>query len=289
MPLLWGKVAVVTGGTSGVGKAIAAGLAEEGAVVLLVGRTEERSYAARRDILAMHPGARVEVVQGDLSSQSSVRSAAQDVLSRHPTLHLVVHSTAEYLPRREVTRDGVDRMFASNYLGQFQMTTLLREGLERGSPSRVILVASKVGSTTIDFDDLQLRNRRFSAMRMLPRTKLAQIMFAIEYTKRMERCGVVAHAVHPGVIRGTGLFRSSPALGVIPNLVGASVERGADTALWLAVAPEGGIGPGGLWANRTRVNLHGPAVRDEARERLWRESESLLARAVSRKAAARPS
>jgi len=270
--------ALVTGATSGIGQAAAIGLAKAGLSLTLLVRDQQRGEAARRAIQAQVPGAGVELLEGDLASQRSVRAAATRFLEKHDRLHVLVHCAGVFLPAREVTEDGVERTLATNYVGGFLLTDLLLPALRRGAPSRIVTVASRYGRARVDFDDLQVERRRFSYMTAVPRSKLAQVLWTQELAERLDGTGVTANAVHPGLVAGTKLLDGTGGFfRWMTNRVGGTPAKGADTVVWLATAPEAVHETGGLWEKRRRIKTPGQGSDPEARKRLWAETEKLLA------------
>ncbi|MFO1532961.1 MAG: SDR family NAD(P)-dependent oxidoreductase [Thermoplasmatota archaeon] len=268
--------ALVTGGTSGIGKAIAKGLARSGVKVVLLVRSKERGAAAAADIHAAVPGASVDLVQGDLASLRSVRRAAAEVAKRHKGLDLLVQSAGVFLPDRTVTEDGIEATFAANHLGHFLLTNLLLPTLKANAPARIVTVASRYGRTAIDFDDLNFEKRKFSYLKAVPPSKLAQVLFTQELADRLAGTGVVANAIHPGLVSKTHLLKGTGGfLRWVTDTVGKTPEVGADTALWLATATEAANETGGLWAKRKRLKTPGQGSDPAARRRLWEESERL--------------
>lgn len=277
MPALLGKVALVTGANSGIGKAAATGLAREGAEVTLLVRNRERGEAAMRDIAAAVPGAKLELLVADLASQASVRAAAKEFLARHDALHVLVQAAGVFLAKREETEDGIERTFATNYLGHFLLTNLLLDALKKGAPSRVISVASRYSNgpwvSKIDFDDLMVSRRKFSVFTAVPPTKLAQVLFTQELSERMRGSGIHAHAVHPGLVARTQLLPQAPRFfRWMTDTFGGTPEQGADTVVWLAAAPEALQQDGKLWEKRKPLKTPGQGSDPAARKRLWDES-----------------
>jgi retinol dehydrogenase 12 len=272
------RQAFVTGGTSGIGHATAIGLAKAGLDVTLLVRDLDRGEAARKAILTAAPDATVHLIEGDLESQASVRQAAAEFLSRGTDLHVLVNCAGVFLPAREVTKDGVERTLAINYVGGYLLTELLLPALKRGAPSRIVTVASRYGRTRIDFDDLQVEKRKFSYMTAVPASKLAQVLWTQDLAEQLQGSGVTANAVHPGLVADTKLLDETGGFFQwLTNRLGGTPERGADTVVWLATAPEAEGETGGLWAKRKRMPTPGQGSEPEARRRLREETEKLVA------------
>ncbi|WP_426997729.1 SDR family NAD(P)-dependent oxidoreductase [Pseudarthrobacter sp. N5] len=291
MPPMDGRVALVTGATGGIGKAIATGLAREGATVVVVGRSEARAENAMRDIRAAVPTARLEPLACDLSLQASIRSAAREFLSRHDQLDVLVNSAGVFRKERHVTPDGLELTFATNVMGYFLLTNLLVDALKRaaaagevapGMPAgtlsapRIVNIASMYSNgpfaTKLDFDDLQTAKGKYSFLRSTPPTMLARVLLTQELAERLRGTGVVVNAVHPGLVKHTALLHDvGGPFRWMTNTFGKSAEKGADTAVWLATSGEATAVSGKLWTKRKELPTPGMGSDPEARKRLWDE------------------
>ncbi len=270
------RFAVVTGATSGIGKAAAAGLARAGFHVALLARDMARAQAAIADIQAQVPGARLLPVECDLASQASVRSAAARLLKHPGRIDVLVNCAGVFLPTRQVTEDGVEATLATNHLGHFLLTNLLLPALRKAN-GRVVSVASRYGGTKIDFDDLQVERRKYSYMKAVPASKLAQVLFTQELAVRAEG-QVLAFAVHPGLVANTKLLQQTGGFFQwMTNRMGGTPEKGADSVVWLATAPEAEVRPlnGRLVEKRKGLKTPGQGSDPAARRKLWEASETL--------------
>ncbi|HEV2519336.1 MAG TPA: SDR family NAD(P)-dependent oxidoreductase [Thermoplasmata archaeon] len=271
-----GKVALVTGGTSGIGKAAAIGLARAGAKVVLFSRDPARGAAAVAEITRLVPGASVEVVDGDLASFASIRAGVAKLLARFPTINIAVFAAGVFLKHRSETADGIERTFQVNYLGHFLLANLLADALKRGAPSRLVVVASRYGNARIPFDDLMVTRRKYTIMNSVPTTKLAEVMLVQELAERWTSSGVVVNAIHPGLVSHTHLLDEVGGFWkFLTTLFGGTPEKGADTAVWLATSPDAGQVSGRLWAKRKPIPTPGDGSNPEARKRLWEVSSQL--------------
>lgn len=278
MPKAAQKIALVTGATSGIGKATATGLASKGFHVVLLARDTKRGSAAVDEIRGKVEGASVEVLEGDLASQASVRKAAAAFKAKHARLDVLVNCAGVFLPERQVTVDGVEATLATNHLGHFLLTNLLLPMLRASAPSRVVSVASRYGGAKIDFDDLQVERRRFSYMKAVPASKLAQVLFTQELAERVDGSGVTVYAVHPGLVANTKLLNETGGFfRWMTNRMGGTPEKGADTVVWLATAPAAEVTAlnGKLVEKRKALKTPGQGSDPAARKRLWQESEKL--------------
>jgi NAD(P)-dependent dehydrogenase (short-subunit alcohol dehydrogenase family) len=276
-----GKVAVVTGANSGIGKVTARHLAGLGATVVLACRNPQRAEAARREIAAATGSDRLHVVLLDLASFASVREAARDIAITFPKVHVLINN-AGYLPgRREVSAIGIEQSFLVNYLSPFLLTNLLLPALQTAEEGRIINISSAVHRLVkIPWDDLACA-RRYGPYYAYSIGKLGNVMFTHELARRLAHDGssrVTVNALHPGYIAsGFGdhthwyirlLIRS-----VRPLL--SSPERGAALPIYLATAPQlrgvtGNYFKGGRIGRASRYSQD-PAECD----RLWRLSCAL--------------
>jgi NAD(P)-dependent dehydrogenase (short-subunit alcohol dehydrogenase family) len=270
------KVAVVTGGTSGIGKAISSGLARAGLRVVLLARDATRARTAAEEIHARYPNAQIDVILCDLASQRSVRQAVSEFQSKYPKLDVLVCAAGVFHKNRTETEDGIESTFAVNYLSQFLLVNLLGDALKRGAPSRVVFVASRYGNTRIDFADLMVTQRRFTVMNSVPPTKLAEVLLAQELAARWAGSDIVVNAIHPGLVAHTHLLDEVGGMWKwITNTFGGTPEKGADTAVWLATAPEAAKITGQLLAKRRPLKTPGEGSDPAVRNRLWVESVRL--------------
>lgn len=275
--LMTGRTVLVTGATSGIGRATALGLAAMGAHVAITGRDHGRTEDAARQITAAG-GRKVVMFVADLSSQAQVRQLAGEVLEKLPRIDVLVNNVGGYWNTRHLTTDGLERTFAVNHLAPFLLTNLLLDRLERSAPARVVTVASNAHTSgRIDFDDLQ-GERSYSGSRAYSQSKLANILFSYQLAGRLS--GVTANALHPGVVR-TAFGAEDPARIqrlLVPLLRPflRSPTQGAATSIHLASAPELEQVSGRYFAHRrpTRSSLR--SYEQQIAARLWETSAELV-------------
>jgi NAD(P)-dependent dehydrogenase (short-subunit alcohol dehydrogenase family) len=271
MATMDGKISLVTGATSGIGQAMAARLAQQGATVVLLARDRARgqaTLAALSETRAPH-----ELLVADLSDLGSVREGVRDFLSRHRRLHLLVNSAAVFAFSHQKSPDGLELMFATNHLGPFLLTCLLLDALKAGAPSRVLTVTAP-STVPLDFDDLQ-NEKTFRASRAFGASKAANLLFTFALARRLKGSGVTANAIHPGLVR-SGLMRHAPApIRWVTYLASALPERAVAPIVRVATEPEFATESGRFFL-RGRVIDPPPYTRDEAvQERLWAASAAL--------------
>ena len=282
------QVAVVTGASSGIGKAAAKALVARGWHVIAHGRDPERTGVAEAEIrAAAAAGAKVDMICGDLSLMSDTARMAKEIESLTGKVHALLNNAGGVRGELVITSEGNEATFAGNHLGHFLLTNrlmpLLRAAAATSKPGtvRVVSVSSTghEGCPGLDWDDLQ-QTRAWNSGKSYCVAKLCNILFTRELAKRVAADGIVANAVHPGVVASNFVNHAEPRMkSYIETLQSVSPEEGADTLVWLATAPEAGMVSGGYFHNRAALSPASAALDDEAAARLWRESEALVARA----------
>ena len=274
-----GKTVLVTGATSGIGRATAAGLAAMGARVAITGRDHERAERAAGEI-GTATGGRVDVFVADLSSQAEVRRLAGEVLQTYPRVDVLVNNVGGYWNTRHVTADGLERTFALNHLASFLLTNLLLDRLKQSAPARVVTVSSGAQANgRIDFDDLQ-GERSYSGARAYSQSKLANVLFTYELARGLQAGVVTANALHPGVVRTS--FGAEDPGGVQRLLVPLmrpfmkAPAQGAATSIHVASSPDLEQRTGLYFANSKARRSSERSYDDDAAARLWQVSADLV-------------
>jgi retinol dehydrogenase 14 len=279
-----GRTVLVTGATSGIGRATALGLARMGAHVAITGRDRGRTEDAASEI-RMAGGRDVDVFVADLSSQAQVRRLASEVLEGLSRIDVLVNNVGGYWSTRHITADGLERTFALNHLAPFLLTNLLLARLERSAPARVVTVASNARTTGgVDFDDLQ-GMRSYSGGRAYSQSKLANVLFTYQLAGRLRGSAVTANVLHPGVVR-TSFGAEDPAriqrlLVPLLRLVMKSPAQGAATSIHLASAPELEQVSGRYFANRRPTRSSARSYDQAVAARLWEASAELVTPAAA--------
>jgi NAD(P)-dependent dehydrogenase (short-subunit alcohol dehydrogenase family) len=270
-----GKICVVTGANTGIGRATAEELTRRGAHVVMVCRSRERAEQARAEIERATGSSALEVVVADLSLMSEVRRAAGEIASKHPRIDVLVNNAAVFLPAREETAEGLEKTFATNYLSHYLLTRLLLPNLETAGNARIVNVATLTRGLKIDLDDLQLTKQKYSVFGAVGPTKLALILFTKELARRLEGTKVTVNALHPGLVKTPLLDDVGGFMRFVSHLFSTTPEKGARTPVFLATSPEVAGVTGKLFADCKEVVVKGPAADPAIASRLWDLSASL--------------
>jgi NAD(P)-dependent dehydrogenase (short-subunit alcohol dehydrogenase family) len=279
-----GKVCIVTGAGGGIGKATAIALAEAGATLVLVARPGERSEAALAEVRLRSGSDAVDLIGTDLASAAAIRRLAEEVERRYERADVLVNNAHTHHHKRVLSPDGVDEVFAVTYLSYFLLTNLLLETLQESAPARVVNVADDpriVRRVRLDFDDLLAeREQRYSGLRVHNRAKRCVFLYTFELARRLRGTGVTVNSLYPGHT-DTGLKGEFPAIARVAYPLGKALgllhrpEDGADTAVYLASAPELEGVTGKHFVHRTAVDPPAELDDPEAARRLWEISDQM--------------
>jgi NAD(P)-dependent dehydrogenase (short-subunit alcohol dehydrogenase family) len=274
---LTGKVCIVTGSNTGIGKETARGLAARGATVVLAVRDVAKGEVAREDIATSTGAKGLRVLPLDLADLASIREFAARFGREYPRLDVLVDNAGLWPTRRQATRDGFELAFGVNHLGTFLLTHELLPVLHRSAPSRVVILSSRLHYRgRLDWDDLQWEKRAYSGPAAYSASKLANVLHTKALARRLAGSGVTVNAVHPGVV-GTELAREYPRLVVkLYQLFTLTPVQGAACSLHVATSEEGGR-VSGEYFEKSAIRPASRAAQDvEAQERLWALSERLV-------------
>lgn len=232
--------AVVTGGTSGIGREVARGLMHRGAIVVIGARNSSKAEAVRAELIREPGGGTVEIIPLDISSMASVREFASAVAAEHATIQLLINNAGAWFNDRLVNEEGHELTFATNVLGPYLLTHLLLPQLRAGTPARVVnLTSSTVGS--YDASDLEWTSRKYTPFKAYMQSKQMMRMMTWTMAARLAGTGVVTNAVSPGIVK-TDFLQDSKGLAAallrLSLLFSVTPEKGAQTPLWVALAPE---------------------------------------------------
>ena len=269
MDSMAGRTVLITGATSGIGLEAARMLARMGAHVDLGVRDPARGAAVSLEI--SRRGGSVEVLPVDLASFASTREAAQRFAASHEKLDVLINNAGTAVARRELTGDGHERTWQTNFLSQFLLTRLLLPSLRRAEKPRIVNVGSDAHRTgRLDWDDLEL-SRRYGGYRAYANTKLALALFTRELARREP--GIAVNVVHPGAV-ATNIWRPlpAPARWLIAALLRSS-ESGAAPVVRLAADPAFASATGLYFSRFREARLAAPARNDRDGARLWKIAE----------------
>jgi NAD(P)-dependent dehydrogenase (short-subunit alcohol dehydrogenase family) len=273
-----GKVVVITGATSGIGRIAAEKLAGQGARIVMVARDRGRAEETLARLREAGPGAAHRVHYADLSLIADVKHVGAEIAAAEPRIDVLVNNAGNMFGLRKITAEGLERTFALNHMSYFVLTHYLRENLAAAAPARIVNTASNAHlRATLDFGDLQTTNG-FVPTLAYARSKLCNILFTRELARRLAGTGVTANCLHPGFVatnfgqRDAGLFGWGLRFAM---LFAARPEPGADTIVHLASAPEVAGVSGRYFYNSGEIAPSAAAQDDAVAARLWQESEKI--------------
>ena len=275
-----GRVVLITGGTSGIGRVTARELKRMGATVVVVGRDPARLDDIRREIGA-------DTIRADLQLVGEARHAADELRQRYQRLHVLVNNAGALFGDRQITSEGLERTFALNHMAYFALTAALLDLLRASAPARVVTVSSEAArGGRIELSDLQLE-RRYLGIRQYCNTKLMNLLFAFELARRLQGTGVTSNAVHPGAIASGFAMQGAGWYGVLtrlarPFLIGE--VKGARTQIRAASDPSLETVTGRYFVRQRDKPPPRAALDQVLAGRLWEESERIADRLSTRRA-----
>jgi NAD(P)-dependent dehydrogenase (short-subunit alcohol dehydrogenase family) len=273
-----GKVVVITGATSGIGEVAARRLAAMGARMVLIARDKNRGQAVLAQLRAAGPGISPSIHYGDLSRISEMKRLALEIAAVEPRIDVLINNAGALFASRQLTEDGLECTFAVNHMAYFVLTHGLLARLSASPPARIVNTASDAHrGCELDFDDLQ-SSKAYSAIRVYGRSKLCNILFTRELSRRLSGQGVSANCLHPGFVAtrfgdGSGGFLSRVVR--VAKIFAISPDKGAETIVYLASSPEVGSVSGGYFYKCRPATPTAPARDDESAKRLWAASAKL--------------
>lgn len=273
-----GKITMVTGANTGMGKVIALELARQGATVVMVCRDLRKGQETKQEIERLTGNTSVKLLIADLSSQQSIRHLAQEFQQHYSQLHVLVNNAGAHIQQRQLSIDGIELNLAINHLSSFLLTNLLLDTLRASAPARIVNVASNAMTNSINLEDIK-SEQRFEPFEVYGQSKLAMVLCSYALARRLSGSGIVVNALHPG-ITATNIVAdvapplARPFLGIIKRFL-QTPEQGAQTALYLATAPEA-AGITGKYFVRGKEKPSVPVSYNvELQERTWAMSAEL--------------
>ena len=273
-----GKVCLITGATSGIGKASAMQLASMGAEIVFVARNKEKAEKLK-EALKASTGKDATSIIADLSSQEEVKRAAGEFLSLNKPLHVLLNNAGIVNTTRKETVDGFEEVFAVNHLAYYAFTVMLMNKLIENGPSRIVNVASSAHTfiKELDFEDLQSKND-YKTMQAYGKSKLANILFTRELAERLEGKGVTVNCLHPGVVDTEIISNNSLFLKLLITLAKPffrKPDKGAETSVYLCSSPEVEKESGGYYSDCKIEKISAAARSKENASKLWQVSSQL--------------
>lgn len=274
-----GKICLVTGATSGIGKVTALELARKGATVVMVTRNINKGEGVRELIRARSDNNAIELLQADLADLSQVRRLAEEFRARHDRLDVLVNNAGLYVEKRAETVDGFEMTLAVNHLAPFLLTHLLLEPLKAAAPARIVTTSSGAHMAgRINFDDLQSK-RNYKGFAVYSMSKLANVLFTYELAERLRGTGVTANCLHPGMVATNFGLSGNSMTSLFFQLARPlmrSPEKGAETVVYLASSPNVANATGKYFSDmRPATTL--PICNDvQVRQRFWAESAKMV-------------
>lgn len=267
-----GKICLITGGTSGIGKVTASELARRGAEIVITARDQSKLNHSLDEIKKLSGSESVSGLLADLTSQSAVRSLAESFLKQYPRLDVLINNAGAIYLRRTLSVDGIEMTFAGNHLAPFLLTHLLLEKLKSCAPTRIINVSSNAHEgQMLDFNDLENRHN-YQFMRAYGQSKLANILFTYELDRRLAGTGIAVNALHPGfVATNMGANNGWFVRLFLPltRLWAISVEQGAETSIFLASSSQVDGVSGKYFYQKRAVPSSKYSYDQEVWQRLW--------------------
>jgi NAD(P)-dependent dehydrogenase (short-subunit alcohol dehydrogenase family) len=273
-----GKTCLITGATSGIGRATALELARMGAELFLIYRDKVRADETVAQIRKSAGNENIHLLHADLGSQHQIREAAAAFLSTGRPLHVLVNNAGLGNTKRMMSEDGIEMVFAVNHLAYFLLTLLLLDRIKQSAPARIVNVASEAHRFgTINFNDLG-SERRYRTFGAYSQSKLANILFSYELARRLSGTGVAVNCLHPGGI-ASGLWTNNGPLARFIMKAGSpflkTPEQGAQTTIYLAASPEVEGVTGKYYANCREKTSNKESYDPNIAQRLWEVSERM--------------
>ncbi|MFH1358888.1 MAG: SDR family oxidoreductase [archaeon] len=238
-----GKVCIVTGANSGMGKIIATDLANKSAILIMVCRVKDKPHVALKEIVGKTKNPNIDLMVTDLSSQKEVRELANKIKEKYPKIDILINNAGCMSFGYVETTEGIETTFATNHLASFLLTNLLLDNLKASEKARIINIASEASKTgKINFKDINLKNE-YSVFKAYAQSKLANIIFTYELARKLNNHkNITVNCVHPGIIPNTKLGKGSKMFAryieSIPKSLILTPEEGAETTIWLACSKD---------------------------------------------------
>ncbi|MGI8952246.1 MAG: SDR family oxidoreductase [Chitinophagaceae bacterium] len=274
------KIVLITGATSGIGKATAEALAKQGATIVFLARNKSKADSVIEEIKSKTGNQNISFIEMDLGSLVSVKKAADEFKSKFKKLDVLINNAGGTFDKRQLSKDGFEWTFQVNYLSHFLLTNLLLDEIRSAGKARIINVSS--GAQTmgkIGFDNLQ-GEKKYKGLSIYCNSKLMNIMFTYSLAERLKGTGVTVNTLHPGVVKTD--FGKGTTDGFIGFMVKymrfmmIPVEKGAATSIYLASSPEVENVTGKYFSKKKTIASNKQSYDVAIRKQLWEVSEEMV-------------
>jgi retinol dehydrogenase 14 len=263
------KTVLITGATDGIGKQTAIELALLGGEVILHGRNEERLLKIKSEITTLTKNIKIKTISSDLSSLKKTAELVDEINNRFEHIDVLINNAGVYMKRKELTEDGFEKTFAVNHLSHFLLTNRLFDTSIVRASSRIVNVSSVAHTRAqLDFNNLNSDNY-FDAYNSYAVSKLANVLFTYELTRRLEHLDVCINALHPGVISTKLLWEGF-------SIKGNSLSEGAETSVYLASSDEVEGVSGKYFVRKKETPSSDTSYNKEIQQKMWNVSEQMI-------------
>ena len=273
------KICLITGANSGIGKQTAFELNRMGANVVMFCRNKQRAENAMNDIKNENGNTNIDLIIGDLADLDSVRQAVSEFKNKYDKLHVLINNAGSINAKKQLTVDGFEKTWGTNYLGHFLLTMLLLEKLKASAPSRIIILSSIMHKYTSKnpLEDMNYEHKKYKHFEAYGNSKLMNLWFTYELARKLEGTGVTVNAVHPGIIRTRfGKNKDNPWWYRLIYTIGGpflnSVAKGARTPVYLASSDEVSGITGKYWVKSKQKKSSKLSRNIELQKQLWEKS-----------------
>ncbi|WP_300672809.1 SDR family NAD(P)-dependent oxidoreductase [Desulfoluna sp.] len=272
------QTVVLTGATSGLGKAAALGLARRGAKLTFIARNREKALATQRELSQKTGNNHIDFYIADLGLMADIKKVAEAILHDKPSLDVLINNAGAMFAERSETVEGLEKTFATNLLGPFFLTRHLLEGLSRTKAPRIINVSSGgMYTQRVHVADLEMNHQAYDGATAYAWAKRSLVILTELWAEQLKQKNMSVHAMHPGWVDTPGLSTSLPRFHQQIRPLLRTPEQGADTLVWLASAMEPGQCSGLFWLDRRPHITHvfaGTRETDDERRQLWKALEA---------------
>jgi len=275
------KICLVTGASSGIGKATAMRLAELGAIVILVIRNHTRGERTLNEIIKVTENKNVYLFITDLSSQTDIQNLAKTIKKNFDRIDVLINNAGAYFSKRHITVDGIEATFAVNYLSRFLLTNLLLDLILNSKQGRIIDISGEYHRKgKINFEDLEF-TKKYSGLETTKQAKLAEILFSYELARRLVNTNVTVNSIHPGAV-ATNIIYNDPDAHLakkfayrIFSIFLKNPFKAAENIIYLASSPEFNDGTGKYFIDKNEVLSAALTYDEDLAQKLWKVSEEM--------------